>query len=54
MVTVVHGKLNAAKCSVVQLADEHPAVGTTANFSIVSKDSFGNTRYVRASGVHAN
>ena len=56
-VTVVHGKLDAARCSLVEVAgqtglNQNP-VGAAASFSIVSKDSFGNTRYVRR-GVCAN
>lgn len=46
--TVVHGKLDAARCSLMLKPgpNESPE-GANANFSIVSKDSFGNTRYVR-------
>lgn len=48
--TVIHGKLDASRCSLVEVAGqtglkENP-VGAAARFSIVSKDSFGNTRYV--------
>lgn len=50
-VTVVHGKLDASRCSLVEVAgqtglEENP-VGAAAGFSILSKDSFRNTRYVR-------
>eukprot|EP00752_Nemacystus_decipiens_P013402 g11867.t1 len=46
--TVVHGKLNTTRCSLVEVAGqtglkENP-VGAAVGFSIVSKDSFGNTR----------
>ena len=52
ILTVAHGKLNATRCSLVEFTGqtglkENP-VGSAASFSIVSKDSFGNTRYVRA------
>lgn len=60
ILTVAHGKLNATRCSLVEFTGqtglkENP-VGSAASFSIVSKDSFGNTRYVRApaGGVQGN
>ncbi|CAN0209714.1 unnamed protein product, partial [Ectocarpus sp. 12 AP-2014] len=47
VLTVVHGELDGAKCTVLGLPDKtRPTVhsaGTAKNFSIVSKDSFGNT-----------
>lgn len=46
--SAVHGKLDAARCWLVEFAvqfglTEAPA-GASASFSIVSRDSFGNTR----------
>lgn len=54
--TVVHGKLDAARSSLVEVAGQAAGVweipvGVAANVSIVSKDSFGNTRYVRRACV---
>ena len=55
VLTVVHGELDATRCSLVEFPgqaglEENP-VGEAAEFSIVSKDSFGNTRYVRVCGA---
>lgn len=48
--TVVHGKLDATRCSLVEIGDEtglqENPVGAPVGFSIVSRDSFGNTRCV--------
>ncbi|CAB1118564.1 unnamed protein product [Ectocarpus sp. CCAP 1310/34] len=48
VLTVVHGELDGAKCTVLGFPDKtRPTVhsaGIAKNFSIVSKDSFGNTR----------
>eukprot|EP00903_Cladosiphon_okamuranus_P013779 g12825.t1 len=47
-VTVVPGKLDASRCSLVEFAGQtglkQTPVGAAAKFSIVSKDPFGNTR----------
>ena len=48
--TVVHGKLDATRCSLVEVAGQtglntNP-VGAAASFSIMCRDSFGNTTYV--------
>ena len=54
VVTVVHGELDGPKCTVLGLPNRtRPtvhSVGTAKNFSIVSKDSFGNTRLVTPPG----
>lgn len=53
--TVVHGKLDTARSSLVEVAGQtglrEAPVGVPTNFSIVAKDSFGNTRCVCAGRV---
>lgn len=55
MLTVVHGKLDAISCRLVEIAGQTGLktnyVGAPASFSILSKDSFGNTRYVHRAHV---
>ncbi|CBJ28503.1 conserved unknown protein [Ectocarpus siliculosus] len=58
VLTVVHGELDGTKCTVMGFPDKtRPTVhsaGTAKNFSIVSKDSVGNTRTGPSLGEHGD
>ncbi|CAM9669961.1 unnamed protein product, partial [Scytosiphon promiscuus] len=50
VLTVLHGEMNAAKCSLLEPAGQDELatptpVGTATNMKVVARDSVGNTRY---------